>query len=109
MSMLGVNVRNVYCNDPVGPKDIQSNFDTMKQNFIDNKWYCIRNNSTEIIFKNESTEYDYVEIYADASGFRVTVPLKTSSYSYVTRVSSVMDLCDYLKKFLDNYQSSNDA
>lgn len=108
-NMLGVSMGNVYCKEPTGPRDIQSNFESMKQDFINHNWQCIRNNSKEIVFKNQLNDYDFVEIYGDASGFRVTVPLKTSTYSYVTRVPSVMDLCDYLKKFLDNYQTSNDV
>ena len=103
--MLGVSVGNVYCNEPTSSQDIQHNFESIKQEFSSNKWDCIRTNSKEIIFKNRINAYDLVEIYGDVGGFRVIIPLKTSTYSYTTRLSTVMDLCDYLKMFLDNYES----
>jgi hypothetical protein len=57
-----------------------------------------------MVFKKKHTDYDVIEIQTDgARGLRLTVPLRTSVYSYTTHFQKSIDMYVFVCDFLEYY------
>lgn len=73
----------------------------LKNKMKGNEWILKTSNCSEIVFKRESSDYDFVEISDYGKrGYKVTLPMKTSRFSYVTHITDPTEVSDYVGKFL---------
>ncbi len=64
-------------------------------------WVLKTNNCSEIVFQKGNSDYDFVEISDYGKrGYKVTLPMKTSRFSYVTHITDPTEVSEYVGKFL---------
>lgn len=78
--------------------------DTMHKMLSEENWELISKSHRRRVYRKYDTVYDIIEITDTVSGkYRVTVPLKTSIYSYTTSLDTSDKLFFYISDFIEHY------
>lgn len=80
---------------------ISNTLDTM---LSEENWELISKTQTRKVYRKYNTVYDMIEITESNTGkYRVTVPMRTSTYAYTTAVDSSDKLFFYISDFIEHY------
>ena len=78
--------------------------DTLHKMLSEENWELISKSHRRRVYQKYDTVYDIIEITDTVSGkYRVTVPLKTSIYSYTTSLDTSDKLFLYISDFIEHY------
>ena len=96
--------RNIILVDPILNSDIANKgFAILDTKFKENGWHLIKNELNHISYTNTSDETSYFEIKILPNKILVCMPIKNSSYQYVTSFNSYYDASEYVEKRLFDY------
>ena len=72
---------------------------------LEENWEPIACHSSHKVYRKYNTTYDMIEIITLPSGkYRVSVPMKTSTYAYSTYIEDQTKLFLYISEFVEHYE-----
>ena len=78
--------------------------DILHKMLSEENWELISKSHRRRVYQKYNTVYDIIEITETVSGkYRVTVPLKTSTYAYTTSLDTSDKLFFYISDFIEHY------
>ena len=95
---------NMLSTDPVLNSDIANKgFAILDSKFKENGWHLIKNDLNRISYSKFGDETSYFDIKILPDKIVVCVPIKNSSYQYVTSFTGYYEASEYLEKRLYDY------
>jgi hypothetical protein len=95
---------NMLSNDPVlNSTIVNKGFAILDGTFKERGWYLIKNEINWISYSKVSDESSYFDIKILQDKIVVSVPIKNSSYQYVTSFKSYYEASEYVEQRLIDY------
>jgi hypothetical protein len=95
---------NMLSTDPVLNSDIANKgFAILDSKFKEQGWHLIKNDLNRISYSKFGDETSYFDIKILPDKIVVCVPIKNSSYQYVTSFNGYYEASEYLEKRLYDY------
>jgi len=95
---------NMLSNDPVlNSTIVNKGFAILHETFKERGWHLIKNEVNWISYSKVSDESSYFDIKILADKIVVSVPIKNSSYQYVTSFKGYYEASEYLEQRLFDY------
>jgi hypothetical protein len=95
---------NMLSNDPVlNSTIVNKGFAILDGTFKERGWHLIKNEINWISYSKVSDESSYFDIKILADKIVVSVPIKNSSYQYVTSFKSYYEASEYVEQRLIDY------
>lgn len=95
---------NMLSNDPILNSEIKNKgFAILDSTFKQHQWHLIKNESNWICYTKFSDETSYFDIKILPDKIVVSVPIKNSSYQYVTNFKSYYEASEYIEQKLNDY------
>jgi len=80
--------------------------DTM---FKENGWHMVKNEMNWICYTQLSKETDFFDIKIEATTIRVSVPIKNSTFQYVTTFNNYFEASEYIEARFYDFLKKNDS
>lgn len=95
---------NMLSNDPILNSEIKNKgFAILDSTFKQHQWHLIKNEFNWICYTKFSDETSYFDIKILQDKIVVSVPIKNSSYQYVTNFKSYYEASEYVEQKLNDY------
>lgn len=97
---------NMLSNDPVLTSNIvNKGFAILDSTFKQHGWHLVKNEVNWICYSKFSDETSYFEIRILPDKVVVSVPMKNSSYQYVTSFKGYYEASEYVEQKLNDYNN----
>lgn len=95
---------NMLSNDPILNSDIKNKgFAILDSTFKQHQWHLIKNELNWICYTKFGDETSCFDIKILQDKIIVSVPIKNSSYQYVTNFKSYYEASEYIEQKLNDY------
>ena len=97
---------NMLSNDPILNSEIKNKgFAILDSTFKQHQWHLIKNELNSICYTKFGDETSYFDIKILQDKIVVSVPIKNSSYQYVTNFKSYYEASEYIEQRLNDYNN----